>query len=293
VTDGPSQGEALTVWLTWAVITLTVLVTYSWVDPAETYHVHREGIVGGLSRALTVVNFPIGLVAIVLALVAVAALPRGAWWAAVPAILLCATIPLFNSQSNLDAHWGNAIPALGVAIALALTFAAGRRAGWALAPRRPWDTGRVVIAVVVFLVSLPWLSANLGFHFPGDFFLGEERGTEGQGTVIAAVHLGHHHGLDGSVLLLTALLLSRVEIVTRGLRIAIYACLGAMSAYGAVNCVQDGWNEQFYKRGWTDYSIPPAILPGFTPIWIVVIGLAIVATFVLLREDKRPSYSAS
>ncbi len=47
------------------------------------------------------------------------------------------------------------------------------------------------------------------------------------------------------------------------------------------------------KRGWTDTGIPSAILPGVKPIWLVVIGLAVLATFVLLREDKRASYSAA
>jgi hypothetical protein len=289
VADAPSQGEALATWAVWALIALEVLVTYSWVDPSETYNVSREGIAGGLSRALTVVNFPIGLVAIALTLVAVAALPGRAWFAAAPAIALCATIPLFNDQADLDAHWGNAIPAIGVVIAVVLTAAAARRAGSAFAPRRPWDGARVVVGVVVLLLSLPWLTANLGFHFPGDVFMGEEVGRE-DGTPIAAVHLGHHHGLDGAVLVLTALLLSRVAIPSHRLRMVTFAYLGAMLAYGAVNFVQDDWNEQLVKRGWTDASIPSAILPSAKPIWLVVVALAVVATIALLQEEK--SYSA-
>jgi hypothetical protein len=291
VAPGPSQGEAIAVWAVWTLLALEVLVTYSWVDPSDTYHVSREGIVGGLSRALTLVNFPIGLVAIALTLVAVAALPRPAWWAAVPAIALCATIPFFNDQANLDAHWGNAIPAVGVVIAVGLTAAAARRAGSAFAPRQPWDGARIVAGAVALLVSLPWLTANLGFHFPGDFFMGEEIRNE-NGTLIAAVHLGHHHGLDGSVLVLTALLLSRVAIPSPRLRIVTFAYLGTMLAYGTVNLVQDAWNEQLYKRGWTDASIPSAILPSAKPIWLVVVALAVAATIALLREEKRTSYSA-
>lgn len=267
-----------------------VLVTYSWVDPAETYHVSHDGLAGGLSRALTFVNFPIALVAIALTLIAVAALPAAAWWAAAPAIGLCATIPWFVDQDDLDARWVNAIPALGVLVALGLTVAAGRRAGAALAPRRPWDRGRVVFTAVVALVSLPWIAAELGFHFPGDVFMGEELGAENDGSTIAAVHLGHHHGTDGALLVLTALLLSRVAIERRGLRIATFAYLGTMLAYGGVNFVQDAWNEQVVKRGWTDAGIPSALLPGARPIWGVVILLAVAATLVLLREEK--SYSA-
>jgi len=263
-----------------------VLVTYSWVDPVETYHVSHDGLAGGLSRALTFVNFPIALVAIALTLIAVAALPAAAWWAAAPAIGLCATIPWFVDQDDLDARWVNAIPALGVLVALGLTVAAARRAGAALAPRRPWDRGRVVFTAVVALVSLPWIAAELGFHFPGDMFMGEELGAENDGSTIAAVHLGHHHGTDGALLVLTALLLSRVAIERRGFRIATFAYLGTMLAYGGVNFVQDAWNEQVVKRGWTDAGIPSALLPGVKPIWGVVILLAVAATLVLLREEK-------
>ncbi len=269
-----------------------MLVSYSWVAPAATYHVSRDGLDGGLSRALTLVNFPIALVAIALVLIAMAVLPAVAWWAAAPAIVLCATIPWFVDQDDLDARWVNAIPALGVALALALTVAAARRAGASLAPRRPWDGWRVGIAACVAIVSLPWIAAELGFHFPGDFFMGEELGREKDGTLIAAVHLGHHHGTDGALLVLTALLLSRVAIERGVLRIAAFAYLGLMLAYGGVNFAQDAWNEQIVKRGWTDDGIPSALLPGVKPIWAVVLGLAVIATIVLLRERKLPSYSA-
>ena len=235
-------------------------------------------------------NFPIALVAIALVLIAMAALPPVAWWAAGPAIALCATIPWFVDQDDLDARWVNAIPALGVAIALALTAAATLRAGASFAPRRPSDRWRFVLAVIVVLISLPWITVELGFHFPGDFFMSEEPGLEKDGTTIAAVHLGHHHGTDGALLFLTALLLSRVAIEQRALRLVTLAYLGLMLAYGGVNFVQDAWNEQIVKRGWTDEGIPSALLPGVKPIWAVVIGLAVVATVVLLREEK--SYSA-
>ena len=267
-----------------------MLVTYSRLEPAETYHVSHEGLAGGVSRTLTLVNFPIALVAIALALIATAALPRVAWWIAAPALALCATMPLFVDQDDLDARWVNAIPALGVVMALGLTLAAATRTGTALAPPRPWDRWRIVLAVVVGLVSLPWIAAELGFHLPGDVFMGEEVGLEDDGTSLAAVHLGHHHGTDGALLVLTALLLSRVALVGRGLRIAVFAYLGAMLSYGAVNLAQDAWNEQVVKRGWTDAGIPSALLPGARPIFGIVVAGAFVATLVLLREEK--SYSA-
>ena len=287
------QGEALATWLMWGAMTMAVLVTYSRVDPADTYNVSRDGLEGGLSRSVTLVNFPVALVAIALALLAVASLPRGAWWAAAPAIALCATIPWFVDQDDLDARWVNAIPALGVLIAGGLTAAAARRVGTSFAPRLPGDRARLIATVVVLVLSLPWITAELGFHFPGDFFMGEELGRESNGQEIAAVHLGHHHGTDGALLFVTALLLSRTRVPQRRLRIAVLGYLGVMLAYGGMNCAQDFWHEQIVKRGWTDIGIPSALLPGARPIWLVIAALAVLATFALLRETKSASYSAA
>ncbi len=287
----PGQGEALAAWAIWGAATLAVTVTYSRIDPADTYNVSHDGLAGGLSRALTLVNFPIALVAIALALLAAAVLPRSAWWAAAPAIVLCATVPWFVDQDDLDARWVNAIPAIGVLAALGLTVAAVRRAGTSFAQRRPWDVARFGVAAIVVLLSLPWITAELGFHFPGDFFMGEELAPEKDGTLIAAVHLGHHHGTDGALLVLTGLLLSRVRVEGRRTRIVVLSYLGTMLAYGGVNFVQDLWHEQVVKRGWTDAGIPSALVPGFRPIWLVVVALAVLITLALLRESKPASYS--
>ncbi|HJS49688.1 MAG TPA: hypothetical protein VJ745_05145, partial [Gaiellaceae bacterium] len=217
----PGQGEALAASAIWGTTALALLVTYSRIDPVDTYNVSHDGLAGGLSRALTLVNFPIALVAIALALLAAAVLPRAAWWVAAPAIVLCATVPWFVDQDDLDARWVNAIPAAGVVLAGGLTAAATRRCGTSFAPRRPWDGVRLGVAAAVILLSLPWITAEVGFHFPGDFFMGEELAPEEDGTLIAAVHLGHHHGTDGALLALTALLLSRVQVEGRRLRIAV------------------------------------------------------------------------
>jgi len=289
----PGQGEALVAWAAWGAIAFAVLVTYSRIDPADTYNVSRHGLVGGLSRSLTLVNFPIALVAIALALIAVAALPRTAWWVAGPAIALCATIPWFVDQGDLDARWVNVIPAFGVLIAGGLTAAATSRVGRSFAPRLRGDRLRVIAAIVVLVLSLPWVTAELGFHFPGDLFLGEELGRESDGREIAAVHLGHHHGTDGALLFVTALLLSRIRVPRGRLRITVSGYLGAMLAYGAVNCAQDFWHEQVVKRGRTDVGIPSALLPGARPIWLVIVVLAALATLALLRETKSASYSAA
>jgi hypothetical protein len=282
----PSQGEALGAWTMWGAVTLAVLVTYSRLDATELYNVSHEGLAGGLSRAVVLLNFPIAVVAIAAALLAVAALPRMAWLVAGPAIALSAVVPFAVDQDDLDVRWVNAIPAVGVVLALSLTVAAAHRAGASLAPRRAGDPLRLVAAALVLVFSLPWIAAELGFHLPGDVFLGEELYREEDGRLFAAVHLGHHHGGDGTFLVLTALLLSRARMRPGVLRTVFTSYLGAMFAYGAVNFVQDLWHEQVVKRGWTDVDIPSALLPGLRPIWLVIIVLAALATMVLMREDE-------
>lgn len=282
----PSQGEALGAWALWAMVTLAVLVTYSRLDATELYNVSREGFVGGVGRTVVLLNFPIALVAVALALVAVAALPPRAWLVAGPAIGLSAVVPFAVDEDDLDVRWVNAIPVLGVVLALALTIAAARRAGTSFAPRRAGDPLRLVAAALVLLFSLPWIAAELGFHLPGDVFLGEELYREEDGRLFAAVHLGHHHGGDGAMLVLTSLLVSRVSLRQGALRLVVKSYLGVMLAYGAVNLVQDLWHEQVVKRGWADVDIPSALLPGLRPIWLVIVALAVAATMVLLHEAE-------
>ena len=172
---------------------------------------------------------------------------------------------------------------------LVLTIVATRRAGRSFAPRRAGDTARVVVAVLVLLMSLPWITAALGFHFPGDLFMGEELRLEDDGTPLAAVHLGHHHGMDAALLVLTALLLSRVRVPHPRLQLVLTLYLGLMLAYGAVNMIQDLWLEQFVKRGWTEWEIPSALEPGPRPIWLVILALAAVSAFALRREGEGRS----
>jgi hypothetical protein len=293
LTPRPGQGEALAVWAIWGAVTLAVLVTYSRIDTDELYNVSRGGLAGGLGRSVVLLNFPIAFVAVATTFVAMALLPKRAWLAAAPAIASCALVPFVVDQDDLDFRAANAIPALGALVALALTVAAARRGGVSFAPRRRGDVVRLIIAVVVVLVSLPWITAALGFHFPGDVFMGEEVGREDDGT-LAAVHLGHHHGTDGALLVLTALLLSRVQLPQRWLRLALTGYLGVMLAYGAVNMAQDFWLEQVVKRGWTEAEIPPALLPGFRPIWAVILALAALSAILLARErhaEHAPAYS--
>jgi hypothetical protein len=285
---GVPQGEALATWGLWALVVLAILVTYSRLGPDETYHVSRDGIVGGLSRVVVELNFPIALVAIGIALVALSALPASAWWAGGPAIALCAVtaVPGVVDQADLDARWINAVPAVGAATALALTVLAARRAGRGLAPPLSLDRVRIVLFVLTLLVSIPWIAAIVGFFLPEGIFIVERPGIE-DGVTIAAVHLGQHHGFMGALMLASALVLSRPRLPAGRLAWVTRLADSLTLAYGAVNMIQDAWNEQLWKRGTVDWKIPSAIEPGPDPIWLVTLGLTALTALALRAEGRR------
>ncbi len=265
-----------------------IVVTYARLEPADLYHVSRDGLGGGLSRALVEANFPVALAAIALTLVATAVLGRRAWWVAGPTIGLCAVTawPGVVEQDNLDARWVNVVPAAGVALSLGLTVAAVRRVGPGFASPLAFDPVRIAIAGLTLFVSIPWISALLGFYLPEGLFVMDRPGVE-DGETIAAVHLGEHHGFMGTLIVWTALVLSRPAATISG-RLGTVARLyvSAAFAYGAVNMTQDAWNEQLWKRDLVDVQIPSALQPRLAPIWLVTLGLAAVVALVLARETR-------
>lgn len=278
------------VWGLMVLLLAAVFVTY-WRLPAEDlYNTSVEGLAGGAGRALVQTNFPsVSLVAIALILVAVSALSSRAWWLGIPAIALCLVTawPGQVKQSDLDARLQNILPALGVALALLLTLRATRAAGVSFAPRLPGDRVRIAIGAIIVLLSIPWLAAELGYYLGNSVFLTSRIVTEGDET-LAAVHLGHHHGLDGTLLVLFALLLSRVRLPDGRLQTALLAYVSLMFAYGLVNFAEDGWHEQVVKRGWLDWEdwkIPSALLPRLHWIWLVTLGLT-ASTYLVLRRER-------
>jgi hypothetical protein len=276
-TPGPStpQGEAVAVWALWGVLLVAMGVTYARLSPAELYHVSGRGLAGGLSRVVVQLNFPVALVAIALVLVAASALPARAWWIGAPAVVLCAVTvwPGVVDDGDLDVRWVNLLPATGVALAFGLTMAAVRVGGARVSERRPFDPVRLVAVAAVLLVSVPWIAADLGLVAPG--------------VVGADVHLGHHHGVDGTLLVVTALVLSRTRIDPPRLRRAVGGYLALMLGYGLINLVQDGWNEQVVKRGWAEWQVPSALKPSVTPVWLVVLAVAVVVGLVLRHETEH------
>jgi hypothetical protein len=167
---------------------------------------------------------------------------------------------------------------------------ATRRAGARFAPRLPGDRARIVAALVIVLVSIPWIAAELGFFVGNRVFLTSRVVTEGDET-LAAVHLGHHHGLDGTLLTLFALLLSRVQLRDTRLGKLLLAYVSLMFAYGFMNFAEDAWHEQLVKRGWLEWRVPSALVPRLHWIWLVTLGVALL-TYVLFAFERRRSQTA-
>lgn len=276
-------------WALWGAVLVAVVVTYARLEPAELYHTSSDGLAGGLSRAVVLLNFPLALVAIAAVLVALDVLPRSAGWVGAAAIVLCAVVawPGVVDQDDLDARWVNAAPACGVVLAIGLTAVAARRVGIGFASRLTLDPLRLGIGVVALVASIPWLAAELGEFLPEGVWIMERPGPEADGTTIAAVHLGHHHGLDGALVLLSALLLSRPRLRAARLATATELYVSLAFAYGAVNMTQDYWNEQLLKRGWVDWKIPSALEPQLAWIWLAILLLAGLAAAALRAERRR------
>jgi hypothetical protein len=261
-------GELRAVWLLVSAVALAVFVTYARLPADKLYRVSDSGLRGGLSRVVVELNFPDALIALAVLGVIAPVLPRTLRPVALIAALLCAVVlvPGVVSQKHLDAKWINAAPALGVGLAFALSFFARRLPR----PRQVrGDRVRAVSAAVLVLLAAPWIAAELGFFLDGVPVLGRIFQT---GKVVSyhgnephpAVHHGVHHGLQGLLLIVAALLLSRLPN-----RVSLFLAL--MVAYGLGNTANDDWLEQIAERGWTSWTIPPSLEPSATWTWLAVL----------------------
>jgi hypothetical protein len=275
-----------------------MFVTYARSPVAELYHVSGTGFEAGASRVLVFLNFSTALAAIAVLLVLLDRLQtRVERGLALLAILLCAAVfwPGMVKQSNLDARPVNAIAAVGVALALALTIRVGGRALLTKPERHRWDGLRVVAGLVLVALALPWIAAELGFSFDGVPVLGtlyqtgELRTQPGDPVFHLAVHHGHHHGLDGTLLVATALVLSRLvpSIRARALRGVLGGYLAAIACYGVGNIANDFWLEQVTKRGWTLWEVPDVTTPKATTAWALILIAAAVLFLVLVLPLVR------
>jgi hypothetical protein len=276
--------EVLAIWTLLAVVALEIVVTYWRIPARELYHVHRHGLANALSRAAAFLNFPA-------AAIAIATLPsscerRPRRWRAVVAtaalVLCCFTFaPGVVRQSNLDARPINAVAAAGLLLAVLLGL--GRPRPWR---RLPGDRLRLGFAAILFLVALPWLAADLGFSYGGVPVLGqvfqtsELRAQPHVAGLHPAVHLGHHHGVDGVLMAVAGILVLRVPMRRPWLRVAARAYAAFLVAWGIANVVNDAWLEQVVKRGWTTTEVPGVLSLHWNWTWTaVVLGAAAVFAY--------------
>ena len=228
-------------WALHGVVASMIAWTHSRTPPRRLYHSQR----GGWSRAVVFATYPT-------AIAAIATLPHARRrTAAALALPLCATVavPGVVDDRDLDARWRNAPALIGIALALAAgERESGRGEGG--------DLRRLLVAAPLLAVSAPWLLAGLGVQTRG-----MRRPTPAEPGV-NRVHVGHHEGLDGVLLALDALLLSRRRSGRWHRRL-----LALMVSYGAAVAAQDAWYEQVVKPGHTDRRLPRVIRPAATPAW--------------------------
>ena len=273
-------------WLPLMLVAVAIVVTYARVPPHELYHVSGSGLDAGLGRALVFLNWPVAVATLPLIALAADRLreQRLAVAAAVVAAVLCAFVawPGVVDQADLDPKWMNALPALGVVLGLGLAAAAGL-----FRTRARADALLVVVLVLLLVLTLPYIAADLGFFLDDVPALGSLFIT---GKVVVgepAVHHGHHHGMDGALLVLAALatIPALKDCRSRRLGIAVAAYLGIELVYGLTVLVNDDWLEQIVKRGWTSVEVPNVIHPAvnFGWLWILVAGGALAA-WICRRE---------
>ena len=292
--------DVYVVWLLFFLAATAVFVTYWRLPPSVLWKVHNSGFIGGAGRAFVFLSFSAAVAAVgILPIVVDRLEDRRADLLGLSALILCATVALpgVQTESHLDPKWSNLPAVLGVALAFLLTVWASRN-GRREFPRTSARGGaaRLVVGGLSLFFAAPYIAAELGFFLDGVpvlgsiFITGAIRPEPGAGYSHAAVHHGHHHGLDGFLLVATALLLSRLvgSIRRPVLRTLTAVYLALLLVYGLTNQVQDLWTEQIVKRGWTNWEIPNVLHPSLSAAWAAMIacGLVIYALFLRPRRGR-------
>ena len=290
--------DVYVVWLLFFLAATAVFVTYWRLPPSVLWKVHNSGFIGGAGRAFVFLSFSAAVAAVgILPIVVDRLEDRRADLLGLSALILCATVALpgVQTESHLDPKWSNLPAVLGVALAFLLTVWASRN-GRREFPRTSarGDGARLVVGGLSLFFAAPYIAAELGFFLDGVpvlgsiFITGAIRPEPGAGYSHAAVHHGHHHGLDGFLLVATALLLSRLvgSIRRPVLRTVTAVYLALLLVYGLTNQVQDLWTEQIVKRGWTNWEIPNVLHPSLSAAWAAMIACGLVIYALLLRPRR-------
>jgi hypothetical protein len=290
--------EVYVVWLLFFLAATAVFVTYWRLPPSVLWKVHNSGFIGGAGRAFVFLSFSAAVASIgILPIVVERLEDRRADLLGLIALILCATVALpgVQTESHLDPKWSNLPAVLGVALTFLLTVWAsrdGRREFTRTSARG--DAARLVVGGLSLFFAAPYIAAELGFFLDGVpvlgsiFITGAIRPEPGAGYSHAAVHHGHHHGLDGFLLAATALLLSRLvgSIRRPVLRTLTAVYLALLLVYGLTNQVQDLWTEQIVKRGWTNWEIPNVLHPSLSAAWAAMIACGLVIYALFLRPRR-------
>ena len=292
-------AELWVVWLLFGLTAVAVFETYWRIPPQDLWKVTSTGFVGGAGRAFVFISFSAALAAIaVLAIVSDRLEDRRADLVALVSLVLCATVayPGVQTESHLDPKWSNTFAVVGVMFAVAVT-------AWATRSGRPervrttlaGDCARLVVGGISFFFAAPYIAAELGFFLDAVPVLGWifQTGTitpePGSGDLHNAVHHGHHHGMDGFLLTVTALLLSRqLGGFSRPLQRTLTAAyLSLMLVYGLTNQAEDLWIEQIVKRGWTSWQIPNVLHPTASLAWAAMLAVAALFYFAFFESRRK------
>jgi hypothetical protein len=298
-------AEVWIVWFLFGLSAVAVFETYWRFPPQDLWKVMNTGFVGGAGRAFVFISFSAALAAVaVLAIVSDRLEDRRADLVALVSLVLCATVayPGVQTESHLDPKWSNTFAVVGVALALALTV-------WAARSGRPervltslaGDRARLVVGGVSLFFAAPYIAAELGFFLDGVpvlgwiFQTGKITPEPGSGNLHAAVHHGHHHGMDGFLLAMAALLLSRqLGGIRRPVQRTLTAAyLSLMLVYGLTNQANDLWDEQIVKRGWTSWEIPNVLHPSASWAWAAMVAVAALFYFAFFSSPSRRARDAS
>ncbi|HEX6663779.1 MAG TPA: hypothetical protein VF025_08905 [Gaiellaceae bacterium] len=298
----PGLRDVWVVWGLYGLAAAAIFATYSRVPVGDLYNVSGSGRSGGAGRVVVFLNFSTALAAIALVAV-VASAARRRWVSAlgIVAVVLCAAVawPGVVDQADLDVRWVNVIAAAGVALALVLTVAVTALEGIGPSTRVTRDRLRVIAAIVLFLLALPWIVGEAGFligKWPvlGSIYYSDEwYAPFGHARLHRAVHVGHHHGLDGTLLVVTAILVSRtLGRIDRPLRGLLGAYLALLTVYGLANLANDFWLEQLVKRGVTSWQLPSMLVPSANLPWLVLLVLGLFAYLLFFRYQAPAETTA-